>query len=76
MNKEHEANVFSEHMLIPAQKLTKFIMDRRFTKASITSLVKSIGISPGIVVGQLQHRGSLKVNFCNDLKQRFKWAHE
>lgn len=76
MNKEHEANVFSEHMLIPAKKLTKFIIDRRFTKASITSFAKSIGISPGIVVGQLQYRGLLKVHFCNDLKQRFKWAHE
>ncbi len=76
MHKEHDADVFSEHLLIPAQKFSIFIVDRRFNKTSITSFAKSIGIAPGIVVGQLQHNNLLKISFCNDLKQRFKWVHE
>lgn len=74
--KEQEANDFSEQELIPAQKLSTFISDRNFNKASITSFAKSIGIAPGIVVGQLQHKKLLHMTFCNGLKQRFKWTHE
>lgn len=76
MQKEHEANLFAEHMLIPSQELTKFSVDRNFNKASIISFAKSIDIAPGVVVGQLQYKKLLKNNFCNDLKQRIKWAHE
>ncbi|MGK0440629.1 MAG: addiction module HigA family antidote [Pseudohongiellaceae bacterium] len=74
--KEHEANAFAEHELIPTKAFTKFIADRDFKKTSISAFSKAIGIAPGIVVGQLQHKGLLDVKFCNDLKQRFKWAHE
>jgi len=76
LDKEHEANNFSEQELIPAQKFSTFIADRNYNKASITSFAKSIGIAPGIVVGQLQHKKLLDVTYCNGLKQRFKWAHE
>ncbi len=75
-NKEHEANVFAEHELIPTQKFSKFIANRDFKKISIVSFAKAVGVSPGIVVGQLQHRGLLNIRFCNDLKQRFEWVHE
>ena len=75
-DKEHEANVFAEHELIPKKAFAKFIADRSFKKDSISAFAKAMGIAPGIVVGQLQHKGLLDVRFCNDLKQRFKWAHE
>ena len=74
--KENEANLFAEHELIPSGKFSNFIADGEFDKVSITEFAKSIGIAPGIVVGQLQHKKLLKVTFCNDLKQRFKWVHE
>lgn len=76
MDKEHEANTFAEHELIPAKKFSKFIADINYDKASIILFSKSIGISPGIVVGQLQHKELLNITFCNDLKRRFKWDHE
>lgn len=76
LEKEHEANVFSENELIPQKAFSLFIADRNFSKTSISSFAKTVGIAPGIVVGQLQHRNLLDVRFCNDLKQRFKWAHE
>lgn len=75
-DKENEASTFAEQELIPAKKFSKFIADRNFDKTSITLFSKSIGISPGIVVGQLQHKDLLNITFCNDLKRRFKWAHE
>ena len=75
-DKENEANDFAEQELIPAKIFSKFIEGRNFKKASIISFSKTIGVSPGIVVGQLQHKGLLNNAFCNDLKQRFKWAHE
>jgi len=76
LDKEREANNFSEQELIPAQKFSTFIADRNYNKASITSFAQSIGIAPGIVVGQLQHKKLLDVTYCNGLKQRFKWTHE
>lgn len=75
-DKELEANAFAEHELIPTKAFAKFIAGRKFTKASISTFAKYIGIAPGIIVGQLQHKELLDVKFCNDLKQRFKWAHE
>ena len=74
--KEHEANSFAESVLIPQKSFSLFIADRNFSKAVIGKFAKEVGIAPGIVVGQLQHRGVLDVRFCNDLKQRFKWMHE
>ncbi|WP_417666418.1 HigA family addiction module antitoxin [Pseudidiomarina sp.] len=74
--KEDEANIFAENELIPQKLFSSFIAEKNFSKASISSFAESIGIAPGIVVGQLQHRKLLDVRFCNDLKQRFKWAHE
>jgi HTH-type transcriptional regulator/antitoxin HigA len=74
--KELEANTFAEHELIPTKVFTKFIAANNFNKAAITAFAKSVGIAPGVVVGQLQHKGLLDVRFCNDLKQRFQWAHE
>lgn len=74
--KEHAANIFAQEELIPAKLFSEFIAGRNFNKAAITEFAKTVGIAPGIVVGQLQHKGLLNIKFCNDLKQRFKWAHE
>jgi len=76
VDKEDEANVFSENELIPKKAFTEFTRNGSFSKASIIEFAKRVGIAPGIVVGQLQHKSYLKVNFCNDLKQRFKWVTE
>jgi hypothetical protein len=32
-----------------------------------------IGVAPGIVVGQLQHKGRLRRNQLNTLKRRYTW---
>ena len=74
--KEEEANKFAQEELIPRVELANFIQQKPFSKASISAFAKRIGIAPGIVVGQLQHKKLLAVNYCNDLKVKFSWAHE
>ncbi|VAW51006.1 hypothetical protein MNBD_GAMMA06-1002 [hydrothermal vent metagenome] len=61
--------------LIPKKEFTQFISNGVFTKASIRKFLTSIGIAPGIIVGNLQHNKKLlRADCCNDLKQRFKWV--
>ena len=72
--KEAEANAFAEFELIPKKVFVGFLERKPYSKADITRFSQEICIAPGIVVGQLQHRGLLARSFCNDLKQTFKWA--
>ena len=74
VEKENEANIFAENELIPKKEFSQFIDNGAFTKASIREFANSIGIAPGIIVGNLQHNKKLlRPDFCNDLKQRFEW---
>lgn len=74
--KEEEANTFAQHELIPSKAMMRFIVDGNFTKNAIKAFAKEAGIAPGIIVGQLQHRGLLNFKTHNDLKQSYKWHHE
>lgn len=75
--KEDEANRFAESEVIPKKEFNNFVRSTTcYTKADIIRFAKSIGIAPGIVVGQLQHKGLLPNTHCNDLKQRYVWDHE
>jgi HTH-type transcriptional regulator/antitoxin HigA len=69
---EGEANQFAESVLIPAQfqnKLSKLPVNGR----KVMRFAREIGISPGIVVGQLQHSKALTQRQLNNLKRRFTW---
>jgi HTH-type transcriptional regulator / antitoxin HigA len=71
-SEEQEANDFAESVLIPADsylEFTKLHADAR----SIIRFASQVGISPGIVVGQLQHRNYLTHRQMNFLKRRFRW---
>jgi len=74
--KEREANAFAEQELIPKKAFSEFLDRRIFRKSAITKISQELGVAPGIVVGQLQHKDLLSRSFCNDLKQKFTWAHE
>jgi addiction module HigA family antidote len=72
--KEEEANAFAANLLIPSDEYKEFTRGREFfSKAEICCFAKSIGISPGIVVGRLQHDGKLPPTHCNGLKIHFRW---
>jgi HTH-type transcriptional regulator / antitoxin HigA len=68
---EEEANEFAANILIPAQFKQEFLR-LRGNKRDVIRFARQIGISRGIVVGQLQHLGILKRSELNGLKINFK----
>lgn len=70
---EHEANRFAADLLIPPEirsELTTLEADGR----AVLRFARQIGVSPGIVVGQMQHFGIIKRSQLNSLKRRFHWT--
>lgn len=69
---EAEANRFSEEILIPtaAKNELRHISP---TKENIMRFGVKVGISRGIVVGQLQYMKRLRPDQMNWMKHRFKW---
>ena len=69
---EEQANTFASHILIPEEYRDE-LFSLKISPKRIFNFSKRIGISPGIVVGQLQHYGQLARNQLNHLKRRFVW---
>jgi Zn-dependent peptidase ImmA (M78 family) len=71
-SEEEEANEFSSRLLIPEESVQELIsLGSNFRK--VVRFAKRIGVSPGIVVGQLQYRRLLPHNYLNKLKVRYVW---
>ena len=69
---EEEANQFASSILIPDQ-LQPELMALEANQRDIVRFARRSGISPGIVVGQMQHRGRIPFDQMNQLKRRFAW---
>jgi Zn-dependent peptidase ImmA (M78 family)/plasmid maintenance system antidote protein VapI len=69
---EREANEFSASVLIPPARRDE-LLDLKPRKENIIRFAFSVGVSPGIVVGQLQHNEIIKPSRLNFLKRRFDW---
>lgn len=72
---ELEANMFSARTLIPEkfkEQLTKIPINTK----SIISYATKVGVSPGIVVGQLQFNKRIEHYQFNGLKRRFCWTED
>jgi plasmid maintenance system antidote protein VapI/Zn-dependent peptidase ImmA (M78 family) len=70
---EQEANNFSAGFLVPAEYQNELkLLGNDIRK--ILKFSRKLGISPGIVVGQLQHLGIVKHYHLQKLKVRYKWA--
>lgn len=56
---EREANDFAANCIVPPARLSEF---RRLTtdRDSIVRFAISVGVSPGLIVGQLQHEGRVE----------------
>jgi HTH-type transcriptional regulator / antitoxin HigA len=70
---EAEASNFAAKTLIPPEydaELMRLPLDGR----AVLRFAQRIRISPGIVVGQLQHRGRITHRQLNSLKTRFSWT--
>ncbi len=70
---EVEADKWAADTLIPPSSYKAFARNH-LSKREIREFANEIGISPGIVVGRLQHDKYLPVTHCNDLKQRYEWT--
>jgi HTH-type transcriptional regulator / antitoxin HigA len=78
---EEKANHFAGDFLIPLKTLHRFAAqysdeERVPSRRSISRFASELEISPGIVVGQLQHAGVLPYSHCNDLKRSFSWDND
>jgi len=72
--KEQEADQFSRDFLIPPKGYHTFLEDRQFNLAAIQRFAANLGITPGIIVGRLQHEKVIPFNQANSLKKRFKFS--
>lgn len=70
---EREANHFAELTLIPPEHRATF-KDLPANHRKVVRFAIQIGISPGIVVGQMQHHGIIPFNYLNRLKRRYEWT--
>lgn len=69
---EAEANEFSARVLIPTEHEAELHQFSPSLKP-IIAFARKIGVAPGVVVGQLQHRGLVRRDRLNGLKRRYVW---
>jgi len=69
---EIEANDFAAHELVP-EEFQSELMSLGANSKKVIRFARRIGVSPGVVVGQLQHHGVVAHNRLNRLKRRFAW---
>ena len=72
--KEEEANTYAQETLIPRTAWQAFVQAADFSQGGIVQFARLVKVTPGIVVGQLQHFGHLPWNsHLTRLKTRFAW---
>ena len=69
---EREANDFAAQCIVPDHR-GRDLLRLRHNQRSITRLAVSLGVSPGLVVGQLQHKGLVDFGQLNYLKRHWSW---
>jgi hypothetical protein len=69
---EQEANDFAARTLVPPE-FQYTMRGIPINTHAIIKFARKIGVSPGIVVGQLQHYKRIKHSQLNGLKRRFVW---
>ena len=69
---EKEANNFAGEVLIPFERRNDLYTLRR-NKREIVALALELGISPGILIGQMQHYNIIAPSYLNGYKRRFNW---
>jgi HTH-type transcriptional regulator / antitoxin HigA len=70
---EVEANEFAGRVLVPSE-FRALMLNLPAHSREVIRFARRLNISPGIIVGQLQHYGRIKRDQLNGLKRRFRWA--
>lgn len=73
-NIEKEANNYAEDILIPKIYQNELLKLQSKDLRGILKFARKIGVSKGIVVGQLQHKSIISSSLLNKLKARYSWA--
>jgi HTH-type transcriptional regulator / antitoxin HigA len=69
---EMEANTFAEDVLVPP-KYREALRNLTHEHKIVIQFSAEIGVSPGIIVGQMQKKGFLRQDWLNKLKRRYRW---
>ena len=69
---EKQANEFERRCIVPVSS------ERRFellpaSREAILRFSVSVGVAPGVIVGQMQHKGVVGYEKLNFLKRQYKW---
>ncbi len=70
---EREANDFASSCIIPEARKVEFD-HLSANRDAIMRFSVSIGVSPGLIVGQMQHRRVIAHNSLNSLKRHWTWT--
>jgi hypothetical protein len=69
---ERQANKFASDCIVPSDK--RFALKKlTASRNSITRFAVKVGVSPGLIVGQLQHEGIIPFGRMEFLKRRWTW---
>ena len=71
---DDKANKWAADFLVPRVHWEKFVNASMFSRSDVLRFAKEQGISPGIVVGRLQHEEQLSWRNLNGLKTRLTWS--
>lgn len=72
---EDEANVFARNRLIPPNEYERLVgAGLAYSANRVVAFAAEIGVSPGVVVGRLQHDKHLPSNYLNKLKVSYRWT--
>lgn len=71
--KERKANRFAADFLAPSQELHDCFGTGYISAASVQRFAKRKGVSPGIIVGRLQHEELLPRTHLNGLVRKLSW---
>lgn len=69
---EREANEFASRLIVPERRAEEFDHLNPSRDAVIRFSV-SVGVAPGLTVGQMQHRQMIRRDQMNFLKRHWKW---
>ncbi len=70
---EEEASGFAARTLIPSE-FRPGLLDLGVDGRQVIRFARLVGVSPGVVVGQLQYLRRLSPRQLNNLKTRFRWG--
>ncbi|RZJ49344.1 MAG: ImmA/IrrE family metallo-endopeptidase, partial [Flavobacterium sp.] len=69
---ENEANIFAAEVLIP-NELQRELSLLNGNRRNIINFAQKAGVSPGIVIGQMQYLGIINHKYLNSYKRRYDW---